>query len=215
MIDESLIRCPFHTESALTHRSYTVGWICALQLEVAAAMTMLDAHHGTLPQNPRDINAYVLGRIGRHNVVIVALPAGEYGTNPAAAAVTNMQRSFESIEFCLIVGIGGGVPSPQNDIRLGDIVVSQPTAQDGGVIQYDRGRNEGGTQEENDQEGGRFVRTGSLNCPPPKIRAAISILQAKHHFSGSRKFVDYLSPAKNPYLPAIFTYPHGESDNLF
>jgi nucleoside phosphorylase len=34
--------------------------------------------------------------------------------------------SFRSIWFSLMVGIGGGVPSSKADIRLGDIVVSQP-----------------------------------------------------------------------------------------
>jgi hypothetical protein len=38
-----------------------------------------------------------------------------------------MLNSFESIRFGLIVGIGGGVPSRENDIRLGDVVVSKPT----------------------------------------------------------------------------------------
>lgn len=33
-----------------------------------------------------------------------------------------------------MVGIGGGIPSSHADIRLGDIVVSQPTDTFGGVI---------------------------------------------------------------------------------
>jgi nucleoside phosphorylase len=33
-----------------------------------------------------------------------------------------------------MVGIGGGIPSTKNDIRLGDIVVSLPEGQHGGVI---------------------------------------------------------------------------------
>jgi hypothetical protein len=39
-----------------------------------------------------------------------------------------------------MVGIGGGVPSEENDIRLGDVVVSQPAGTSGGVIQYDFGK---------------------------------------------------------------------------
>jgi hypothetical protein len=39
-----------------------------------------------------------------------------------------------------MVGIGGGVHSEENDIRLGDIVDSKPTEQSGGVIQYDFGK---------------------------------------------------------------------------
>ena len=37
-----------------------------------------------------------------------------------------MLLSFPNIRFGLLVGIGGGVPSEENDIRLGDIVVSKP-----------------------------------------------------------------------------------------
>jgi nucleoside phosphorylase len=64
-----------------------------------------------------------------------------------------------------MVGIGGGVPSEENDIRLGDVVVSQPVDSYGGVIQYDMGRTEGFNQ---------FVRTGSLNRPPNILLGAIN-----------------------------------------
>lgn len=33
-----------------------------------------------------------------------------------------------------MVGIGGGLPSPQNDIRLGDVIVSRPERGHGGVV---------------------------------------------------------------------------------
>ena len=36
-----------------------------------------------------------------------------------------------------MVGIGGGVPSKNTDIQLGDIIVSQRTTTSPGVIQYD------------------------------------------------------------------------------
>jgi hypothetical protein len=39
-----------------------------------------------------------------------------------------------------MVGIGGGVPSKDVDIRLGDVVVSKPTRIYGGVVQYDCGK---------------------------------------------------------------------------
>jgi hypothetical protein len=55
-----------------------------------------------------------------------------------------------------MVGVGGGIPSSDNDIRLGDIAVSYPSGQAGGVIQYDLGK----------EEDGGFRRTGSLNSPP-------------------------------------------------
>lgn len=40
----------------------------------------------------------------------------------------------------MMIGIGGGAPSEEHDIRIGDVVVSQPTGQLGGVIQHDFGK---------------------------------------------------------------------------
>jgi hypothetical protein len=39
-----------------------------------------------------------------------------------------------------MVGIGGGVPSEKADVRLRDVVISQPDKQHGGVVQYDFGK---------------------------------------------------------------------------
>ena len=39
-----------------------------------------------------------------------------------------------------MVGIGGGAPSSLKDVRLGDVVVSQPERTFGGVVQYDLGK---------------------------------------------------------------------------
>ncbi|KAF7586994.1 hypothetical protein BBP40_007886 [Aspergillus hancockii] len=48
--------------------------------------------------------------------------------------------SSRFIRFGLVVGIGGGVPSNDVHIGLGDIVVSKPTNSHGGVMQYDYGK---------------------------------------------------------------------------
>ncbi|KAF4553465.1 Ankyrin repeat-containing protein 12 [Elsinoe fawcettii] len=61
---------------------YTIGWICPLPIEAAAARLMLDEDFGLLSdQDDDDPNIYRLGRLGHHHVVIATLP--EYGTNPA------------------------------------------------------------------------------------------------------------------------------------
>jgi nucleoside phosphorylase len=128
------------TIPALSHRDYTIGWICALSTELTAAMAMLDEEHLPLERHWQDDNTYTLGRIGEHNVVIACLPAGRVGNNPATTVATQMQHSFGAIRFGLVVGVGGGVPSAEHDIRLGDVVVSNPGRYDGGVIQYYPGR---------------------------------------------------------------------------
>src|SRR3984885_9552045 len=172
----------------LQNEDYTVGWVCALPIELAAAAEMLDEEHQDLPQHDNYTNLYTLGRIGEHNVVIACLPAGQMGTNSAATVAAQMKYSFGGIRFRLMVGIGAGVPSGDHDIRLGDVVVSKPGKQNGGVIQYDFGR----TIEE-----GRFVPTGSLNAPPPVLLTAVNTLQARHNLRGNR-LVHYLSVMDTP-----------------
>jgi nucleoside phosphorylase len=154
----------------LRRDEYTVGWVCALPVELAAAQEMLDEEHQDFERDPadNDENLYALGSIGGHNVAIVCLPAGRIGNNPAATVATQMRTTFKAIRFGLMVGIGGGVPSTEADIRLGDVVVSQPHKVHGGVVQYDSG-----TTTLNG-----FERTGSLNSPPHVLLSAVAKVQA-------------------------------------
>ncbi|KAH7119532.1 putative kinesin [Dendryphion nanum] len=151
---------------------YTVGWVCALPIELAAAQAILDEKHEGPPHDSFDSNLYTLGRIGSHSVVLICLPAGQMGTNPAAVAATRMLTRFKSIRFGLMVGVGGGVPSAETDIRLGDVVISQPYKQHGGVVQYDFGKT---------GRDGHMRRTGFLNAPPKVLLSAVSQLQADRH----------------------------------
>ena len=121
----------------LSLADYTVGWICALDIELAAAVGMLDERHGPQALPPNDWNSYTFGRIGNHNVVIACLPQGVMGTIAAAQVATQMTSTFTELKFGLMVGIGGGVPSKEHDIRLGDVVVSKPTGKSPGVVHYD------------------------------------------------------------------------------
>lgn len=100
--------------------------------ELTASEGMLDEIYPAQNQPQGDDNVYTLGRIGQHNIVIACLPAGSTGITPAAKGAADMLRSFPSIRFGLMVGIGGGAPSSaskspdEEDIRLGDVVVSVP-----------------------------------------------------------------------------------------
>ncbi|KAL0944678.1 g-protein beta wd-40 repeats containing [Colletotrichum truncatum] len=187
---------------------YTVGWVCALPLEMAAAKGMLDQIHPDIPQDQADHNNYILGQIQGHNIVIACLPAGIYGTTTAATVAKDLLRTFKSIRFGLLVGIGGGAPSRTNDIRLGDVVVSQPTGTSGGVIQYDRGKT---------VQHGEFQRTGSLNSPPQVLLTALARLQTEHMTNGS-KIPQYLSELvqKSPErVKRRFSYQGSLNDHLF
>ena len=161
---------------------YTVGWVCALPIELAAAAEMLDEEHEDPSPDRTDNNLYTLGRIGDHNVVIACLPAGQIGTNSAAAVAMQMKSRFGSIRFGLLVGIGGGVPTADSDIRLGDVVVSQPHMQHGGVVQYDLGKT---------GADGHYTRTGLLNTPPTVLLNALAKLRA-NHYRGRTSLPTYL-----------------------
>jgi nucleoside phosphorylase len=189
-------------ERRLKLEDYTVGWISALPIELAAAAEMLDEEHQDLPQDPTDSNIYTFGRIGEHNVVISCLPAGQMGNNSAAAVAMQMKARFPSLRFGLMVGIGGGVPSEESDIRLGDIIISQPHAQHGGVVQHDFGK--AGV-------GGQITRTGSLNAPPAVLLGALSKLRA-NHIRGKIKLYEYLSAYAR--LPK-FAYQGADFDVLY
>ncbi|KAL7904030.1 ankyrin repeat-containing domain protein [Trichoderma velutinum] len=181
-----------------THDEYTVGWVCALSKEQTAATAMLDDRHDCLPKLPNDPNAYTLGSIGRHNIVIACLPEGEIGTNSAATIATWMISTFPSIKFGLMVGIGGGI-APK--VRLGDVVVSTPAGQYGGVVQWDFGKAE---------EGGKFKEIGSLNNPPTLLLTALTKLKTENELSGS-KIPEYLDELKQKWPRLVPKYLWSES----
>jgi nucleoside phosphorylase len=168
----------------LRREDYTVGWVCALPVELAAAQEMLDEEHPDLERDlaDNDENLYALGSISGHNVAIVCLPAGRIGNNPAAAVATQMRATFKKLRFGLMVGIGGGVPSAEADVRLGDVVVSQPQGTFAGVVQYDMGKT----------TPSGFERTGSLNSPPQVLLAAVAKVRA-NELRGRSKLCEHIT----------------------
>jgi nucleoside phosphorylase len=205
--NDSQEHCYTAAANIFSHDDYTVGWICALPIEMAAAKAMLDDIHADLLVRPNDHNTYTLGRIGNHKIAIACLPSGVYGATSATRVATQMLSTFRSIRFGLMVGIGGGVPSKETDIRLGDIVVSKPTESSGGVVQYDYG---------NAIEEGRFECTSALNKPPQVLLTAVTKLQADHMVDDSRIPI-LLSEmvAKRPAKMSNFTHRGQQQDRLF
>ena len=191
-------------ETRLRHSDYKVGWICALPIEGAAAVAMLDERHPPLEQHPSDHNSYFLGRIGRHNVVIACLPLGRTGTHNAAVVASQMAFAFDSIKVTLMVGVGGGIPTKKNDVRLGDVVVSRPGTKNSGVVQYDFGRT---------VEDGQFEQTGTMDATSPALLCALSMMRIRHYVDGN-SFPQYLSTIP-PKMMAEFKYPGSDNDKLF
>lgn len=189
------------------HDDYTVGWICPLVVEQGAARLMLDKIHGDLPQDRIDHNVYTLGSINGHNIVIAGLPT--MGNNSAASVVVQMRNTFRSIRFCLVVGIGGGVPTMCENIpiRLGDVVVSSPTGNHSGAIQYDHGK----------AKSGGFERTGCLQSPPTVLLNAANKLAVCRNTTEEgdplAKNLERIDVSKQ-YLQ-MYSFPGREKDHLY
>jgi ankyrin repeat protein/nucleoside phosphorylase len=194
----------------LKPEEYRVGWICALSIERTAAEAMLEEEHAPLAfQSERDTNAYTLGRIGPHNIVIAGLPNDHFGLNNATAVANNMLRTFPFINRRLMVGIGGAAPDLA-DIRLGDVVISNQ------VIQYDFGKAVSGDQ----------LDTTSIPTRPPQgLLNAVAKLRAMHNRLPSRipsivndmlerypKMVDFRRPTSRDVL-YDYSYKHVSSSS--
>ncbi|KAL0779819.1 hypothetical protein CaCOL14_004302 [Colletotrichum acutatum] len=117
---------------------FTVAVICALPLEFNAAELALDLLWDGLEQDlgkaAGDANTYTLGRIGKHNAVLVLLSG--MGKVNAASATASLRSSFGGLRLALLCGICGGVPNANDDgeMLLGDVIISKS------VVQYDLGR---------------------------------------------------------------------------
>jgi nucleoside phosphorylase len=157
---------------------------------------MLDAEHGTPEgKSAGDDNSYYLGRMGGHDVVIACLPAGSLGSASAATVAAQMQCTFTRVRVGLLIGIGSGAPSEADDIRLGDVVVSMPSGDTGGVIPY-RCKSIspavpataaiGGGSGSSSSSTVEFVRSRCLNKPPMMLLTALSSLQAEHRLTDSK-----------------------------
>ncbi|KAK4937727.1 hypothetical protein LTR66_015162 [Elasticomyces elasticus] len=156
--------------------SYGIAWIAVLPIERNAAEAMLDEEYEAptgFTRHKTDANVYTWGRVGKHNIVIAALSPGSYGPTAAATTASSLLASLPSIRVGLLVGIGAGIPRPEDghDIRLGDVVVSQPHGPTGGVCQYDFVKVKPGNENE---------LNGFLGRPPLVLLNALGKIQAEH-----------------------------------
>lgn len=182
---------------------YTVGLLCALPTEAVAVSLFLDEEHPPLARvSPRDNNSYMLGRIGGHCVVIANLPEGYYGISSAAALSMHLFETFPNIRICLSVGIGGGAPSTNHDIRLGDVVVGLPGRTHGGVCVYDYNSAQ---------------LSGSKSPPPTVVLEALAALKAHNEQRGPRidEEIETVLEKSRPRIKRQFQRPDQTSDKLY
>lgn len=94
------------------NEEYTIGWVSALPIEMAAAKGMLDEEHGD-PQTPpqeADHNTYLLGAMSGFKVVIACLPKDELGASSAAVVATDMLFTFPTSELASWWVLAQGYP---------------------------------------------------------------------------------------------------------
>lgn len=202
-----------HLKRLGSRELYTVGWITALNIELIAAIQMLDERHDSpsdFTKGPTDPNVYVWGKIRSHNVVIASLEAGAYGIAPAATTATNMLASFPNVKVGLLVGIGAGIRRGKWDVRLGDFVISQPDGKSGGVYQYDLRKAKSGNQSES---------IGILNRPSTLLLKVLNLVQA-HHQANPSKVTENLkritqNMANPPDGSPGYVHQGSENDRLF
>ncbi|QYT06229.1 hypothetical protein H0G86_013091 [Trichoderma simmonsii] len=145
---------------------FQIAIFCALPLEASVLQSLFDAQWDAekYGKEQRDTNAYSLGVLGLHNVVLIHMP--NMGKVAAAVAAANLRTSFRGIRLALVVGICGGAPfGPSGEIFLGDVVISE------GLVQYDLGRRLPNTFVRKDTPGENLPR------PRPEVRATLAKLQ--------------------------------------
>jgi nucleoside phosphorylase len=178
-----------------------IGIVTALPKEFAAMATMLDKHQDERIES--DPMTYRVGSIGTQRVALTLLP--KMGLEPAATIATHLIRSFRGIRDVLMVGIAGGVPSPQkrsDHVRLGDIVVSENS----GVLQFDFGKLEATST-------GSSTFTLRSTDPPPSARMQQSVrLLESNRIVGARPWEELL---KRPAVRIIGTRPDSSLDILY
>ncbi|GAP89770.1 putative pfs domain-containing protein [Rosellinia necatrix] len=154
------------------HRNdITIAIICALPLEADAVLSTFD-HHWDIQLFSRmegDKNAYSVGRIGCHDVVLVHMPG--MGRTPAATVTASCRTSFPGIRLALVVGICGAVPFHRRstEVLLGDVIISDR------LVIYDFGR----------QFPDKFMRKEETNDnarkPPEEIMGFLAKIKGQMH----------------------------------
>jgi len=183
----------------------TVGWIAPMALELTPALAILENRKKV----SKNETLYHVGQIGAHWVVMTVCP--RIGTDTAAVVLTHMRIFFPKIKHVLIVGIAGGMPEYGPDMKqivLGDVVVSRPRGNEGGVAHYNFGAWQGNNE---------FNPSGHTLSPSPALLAAVASLESEHMTDGTdipnilRNLRQHLGKKEAPN----FDDPGPEHDILF
>lgn len=201
--------------SELDPKNYTVAWLAPLEIEVQAALHMLDNEHdGQFALGRGDDYVFHAGDMCGHNIIVATLPAGqEYGTGSAAALASQVKKFFPNLWFGLLVGVAAGLPNPSTtpprDIRLGDVLVALPDGNNAGLIAYDLGKETG-------KDGFQLLHFGHvLAMTEPIIRSAIGSIKLKAP-NDAKIFLPYYEAMKDEeHINGTFADPGQDMDALY
>ncbi|KAH6838332.1 hypothetical protein B0I37DRAFT_348419 [Chaetomium sp. MPI-CAGE-AT-0009] len=186
---------------------FHVAIVCALPLEFDAALSQLDEVWDDEPGSPafgkapNDLNTYVNGRIWQHNVVLVLLP-NRMGKVNAAVVASDLRHSYPNVRVTLLVGICGGVPkSGDDEILLGDVVISRS------LVQYDFGREyPDGFRRKNSAK-------DNLTGPNHEIMSILNMLDTDYRNLTRQRAVSFLRDLQQ--RKPKYAFPRDAQDRLF
>ncbi|KAL2853650.1 hypothetical protein BJX68DRAFT_265113 [Aspergillus pseudodeflectus] len=115
------------TKNMLHPIDYKLGWICALDVDYIAAVSMLDEQHQAPSRSSQDQNTYTLGRIQHTNIVIIRLPDSSVSTS---SAIATMRSTFPGLRASIVVGITDytlQLRTETGEVKPGDVIISKPT----------------------------------------------------------------------------------------
>ncbi|EHK17779.1 uncharacterized protein TRIVIDRAFT_214185 [Trichoderma virens Gv29-8] len=195
-----------------SHREgFEIAIICALPLEYDAVSLVFDdfwdEDGDKYGRAPGDYNRYTTGRIGNYNVVLALL--ARMGKVSAASAAVSLRSSYSRLRVAFLVGICGGAPQAGDDeILLGDVVISKT------IVQYDFGR----------QYPGGFVRkdniSDNLGKPNKDVQNLLVLFETNHNRERLRRRTAALlkqlqAKAIRKKYKSNYMYPGTAKDKLF
>lgn len=185
-----------------------IGWIAAILPELELARAVLDEEY-KLPNAGCSLAqglSYTVGRIGQH-VIAIACLANARNAGSAASAAEKLQMDFPQLQLSIVVGIGGGVTYWGDDIRLGDVVVSQHDNDSSGIIAWDGGK----------VSSSGFQYRGHYAAPARRLLSTAQEIDSRrnlrrHDFS--RRFRETIEKVNSQLVHPI-QRPSQESDRLY
>ncbi|KAM6476481.1 nucleoside phosphorylase domain-containing protein [Trichoderma sp. SZMC 28011] len=193
-----------------SREDFQIAIICALPLEYDVVSLLFDKFWDDDESYGRargDMNSYTNGRMGQYDVVLALLP--NMGTVTAAGAAASFRSSYPNLQLAFLVGICGGVPkSGEDEIHLGDVIISKS------AVQYDLGK----------QYHKAFVIKDtvddSLGRPNKNIRSLVASFETEHIRDQLQQkaclyLKDLQSAAAKRRRPQNYQYPGIDNDKLF